>query len=802
MPDPAAFPFDIFLSHNQAQKDWTRDLARRLSENGFKVWFDEWILPSHAGSNWIDSLAEGVEQSRKVALVWSPEFFANSWPEFEATMIQLMDPVGRQQRVIPVLHTLCDIPRKWKFRQALNFIDCPHGSDEFEFRYHQLVHNLDPKRPFVGDPELFREQLRKKKTKQPDQASNAIPPVRPLPPGSRMPRAASATFVGRRDELRDLAALLTPGAAAQVGVHAAVTGMGGVGKTQLAIEYAHRYGQLYSGGVFWMNMESADNAVNEITACGGPEGMDLAGFAAHTARDQATLVQKHWHEDPAARLLIFDNAEDPDLVQHWRPKTGRCALLITSRRDYWPAAMGVQPLAVQTLPRATSLIMIEKSRPALSSHPAEKQAADQLCEYLGDLPLALEVAAAYLQRYPAERIANYLHDLRQTPVEDPTLKDVWACFARSYGKLQPSDSTDALALRLLHLAGCFAPDSIARALMAQAAELDSSDRASQRRCNAALARLQELALLSEEPDGRLLLHRLLRQFVRARTLADLPQEQAAAKVAEVLLEFARKEIDSGLPRELARERVHPRAAAEEAERSGSTAAARLYNALGRHGQMLALLQEAKADLERALKIDESTCDPDHPPVGAIINNLGLVLQDLGDLVVARQCFERALKIYEAAFGPDHPAVGAIVNNLGLVLQALGDLVVARQYLERALKITEAAFGPDHPSVGRDVNNLGQVLQDLGDLAGARQCCERALKIDEAAFGPDHPSVGIRVSNLGLVLKDLGALAGARQCCERALKITEAAYGPEHPHTKIIAANLQGIKKAIKAKNDV
>src|SRR5947207_8291605 len=93
------FRYDVFISHNRAQKDWARELARRLRGDGFKVWFDEWELPKSAGRSWIDLLVEGVEQSRKVALVWSTEFFANDWPEFEASVIQQIDAVGRKERV-------------------------------------------------------------------------------------------------------------------------------------------------------------------------------------------------------------------------------------------------------------------------------------------------------------------------------------------------------------------------------------------------------------------------------------------------------------------------------------------------------------------------------------------------------------------------------------------------------------------------------------------------------------------------------------------------------------------------------
>lgn len=155
MPD-LSFRFDIFLSYNHAQKDWARRLARRLRDDRFTVWFDEWELPKLAGLSWVDSLTEAVQQSRKVVLVWSPEFFASSWPEFEANVIQQMDPIGRQQRVVPLLHTPCEIPKKWGFRQWLDFTKCVDGSVEFEFRYHHLLYNLDSNRPFEGDLERFK----------------------------------------------------------------------------------------------------------------------------------------------------------------------------------------------------------------------------------------------------------------------------------------------------------------------------------------------------------------------------------------------------------------------------------------------------------------------------------------------------------------------------------------------------------------------------------------------------------------------------------------------------------------------
>jgi tetratricopeptide (TPR) repeat protein len=92
-------------------------------------------------------------------------------------------------------------------------------------------------------------------------------------------------------------------------------------------------------------------------------------------------------------------------------------------------------------------------------------------------------------------------------------------------------------------------------------------------------------------------------------------------------------------------------------------------------------------------------------------------------------------------------VATLVNNLGGVLQDLGERVGARAAFERALAIDERVYGPEHPEVARDVNNLGRVLQDLGDLAGARAACERALAILEKFLPADHPHIRIVRGNL-------------------------------------------------------
>ena len=242
-------------------------------------------------------------------------------------------------------------------------------------------------------------------------SGDTIPPVSPLPQGSRMPHASNPLFVGRENELRELARKLTPGSGATVGVHAAIIGTPGVGKTQLAIEYVHRYSQFYHG-VFWLDMETSENAQSEVARCGGPEGMALQDFDKKSLPDQAATAQATW-KDGQVWLLVFDNVQDPDVVKQWRPKMGRCSVLLTSRRSEWPPELGIAPFPVETLPREKSLELLAKARPAITTDPAQRQSADEICDRLGDLALALSVAATYLRKYKSESLSQYLQALRK-----------------------------------------------------------------------------------------------------------------------------------------------------------------------------------------------------------------------------------------------------------------------------------------------------------------------------------------------------------------------------------------------------
>lgn len=511
-----------------------------------------------------------------------------------------------------------------------------------------------------------------------DLPTDHLPPHAPLPPGSRMPYGRNPLFTGREPELLELVGTLRAGSTAAIGQIAAATGLGGIGKSQLAVEFVHRYGRFFAGGVFWLSFADSAAVPAEVAACGDFPDLPLP--------EQAALVQRRWQE-ATPRLLVFDNCEEEELLDRWLPRTGGCRVLVTSRRAAWDPVLGVQTLALGLLPRPESIAFLHKFRPDLATDDPD---LDALAAELGDLPLALHLAGSYLHRYRhSVTPVAYRDDLRRVDVvHHPSLQSgglsptgheqhVARTFALSLDRLNPDEPADALALALLQRAACFAPgEPMARGLLLKT--LEESDRGPQtadREESAAvrgpssaveaLLRLSELGLLDEAEDGSVQMHRLLAAFVGE-------EGEAVKAVESTLLSEARSLNRAGDPRPLLGWQFHLRHLTERAIDRGDNTAANLCN------------------------------------------ELGFNLKAAGDLAGARPYLERALGIREELLGERHPDTASSLNNLGGLLQAMGDLAGARPYYERALDIAVERLGPEHPNTRIYRRNLAGLLAEMGD----------------------------------------------------------------------------------------
>ena len=595
-------------------------------------------------------------------------------------------------------------------------------------------------------------------------------------------------FTGREALLARLERELASGR--PTAVTQAISGLGGVGKSQLALEYAYRHDSMYDV-VWWLRAEEPATLSSDFADLAIP--LELPE---QTATDRGVIEEAvlRWLDSHERWLLIFDNASAPDEIRRYIPKSATGHVIITSRNQAWRSL--ANPLPVEVWEKSESISFLQRR-----TGQDDRDGAAELADELGHLPLALEQAGAYIEE-TCESFSGYLEAFRSRR------KELWARETPPHGYPATVATTWSLAMdrvaeeapaaaELLSLCSFLSPDDIPRDLLHEGKmhlpRLLASAVEDRLQMDQAIAALKRFSLIEVGPDA-LAVHRLVQATVRDR-LDDEARRmfcQAAVGVVNAAYRYRRYDVSTWATCERLLPHVLTSAGHGEEIGVAQGETGDLLNKTGMYLLERADFSKARGLLQRALTIGEAAYGPNHPLVATSVNNLGGVLRDQGDLAGARAHFERALTIDEAVYGPNHPRVATIVNNLGIVLQAQGDLAGARAHFERALTIDEAAYGPNHPEVAVDVNNLGDVLRDQGDLAGARAHFKRALTIDEAAYGPNHPVVARSVHNLGSNLRAQGDLVGARAHVERALTISEAAYGPNHPLVAKSVNNLGGV----------
>lgn len=368
----------------------------------------------------------------------------------------------------------------------------------------------------------------------------------PLPIMAVMPFHRNNDFVGRQETLLALAELLLPWPEGEKnGSHvAAITGMGGIGKTQLAVEFCYRYGRYFSGSVYWLNFDDAGNIPDEVANIGGERSMGLFQEKDKlTLADKVGRVQKAWQE-PVPRLLIFDNCEEEQLLAEWLPVTGGCRVLVTSRRRQWSPEFKMNVVALDVLRRSESISLLQQ----LSPHLDEGEAAE-IAEEVGYLPLALHLAGGFLRRYRQISPAQYLAQLRDRGLlGHPSLQgrglslsptghelNVARTFTLNLTRLDQDDEVGAIARQLLIRAACFAPgETIPQDLLRETVIGDEEDFMAVLLAEDGLGRLVDLGFLQAEGLETVTLHRLLAAVVYKEMAAEADIEAAQTAVLKTL----------------------------------------------------------------------------------------------------------------------------------------------------------------------------------------------------------------------------------------------------------------------------
>lgn len=564
-----------------------------------------------------------------------------------------------------------------------------------------------------------------------------------------------------------------------------LSGLGGIGKTQTALEYVARYGKEYPAGVFWVNAESASTLTTGFVQIGKALGLPES---AHENHQQTVRAVVRWLTENEGWLLVLDNAEDREVLPSFVPEAAVGNVLITSRERVFQELGVPRGLDVPDLPATESLhfLLLRTGREAAGR--VELAAASELAAELGHLPLALEQAAAYIAETDATFV-DYLAAFRKRRVEvleraSPLLSrsTVAVTWAANFAAVQASSPASADVLKVCAFIG---PESIPFELVSQGAPalgapISTAVVAHGDLAVAELLRpLARYSLVRSDPNSRTFgVHQLVQEMVRG----DIGEVDRCEYVdrAVAALDATFPDVEFSVWDRC--DRLAPHVIAVEkwidSARTAAKPSFRVLSCLGRYRVDRGRYAEARPLFEQAVSIAEQRFAPGNSELAAGLNNLALVAVRGGQYTEARELLSRAIEICEGR-GPDDATIATSLTGLGNIHLDLGQYAEAEPLLRQALAVRERILGPQARETAESLHALATALSQLHRYAEAEALERRALACCEGRLGVEHTTVTRSLAGLAAIRLKLGDHDEARFLYERVAKALEESHGADH-----------------------
>lgn len=789
---------DFFISYTGVDRRWAEWIAWQLEESGWSTRLQAWdFVP---GANFVLEMERAAIDGERTIVVLTPAYLEALYTQPEWAAAFAADPTGAARKLVPVKVREC-APLDGLLAQVVPLdlvgLDAAAARDALlaGLRHGRAKPQHAP--AFPGDP-------------QPAAVSAAPAPAFPGggPTIERMP-SPTRSFTGRAELLGTLNRALDGGRGDMRTRVQILHGLGGVGKTQTAARLATERRDAYDV-VWWIRSEEEQTRRADYADLAGALG--LVDQQESVDQDAAVAAVRAWLTRSDRWLLVFDNAPDPRSVAPLIPGGTSGDVVVTTRSATGWRAVG-EPCAVDAWQREEAVaFLVERTG------DSDRDAAADVAEALGDLPLALEQAGAYVDstgialadfRTRLREHAPALFAVGEAVDYEHTVATTWELAFREV-------ESDVDARAIVHVCALLAPDPIPSYLIeALIADPLVRDRA--------MGAVRRFSLLTAGRSS-VTMHRLVQRIVRERLS---PEERAAAiaRALDALLEtFPRDVVRTDhwprclelLPHatvvvdaiEQPASELDPRTvlmsrlesfhyrhgeflAAMELARKGVAIRAAVYGeddprivlALSRLGVLQARMADYDASLqtlERAVRLLRQADDPDPEDLWTTLVNLGTARGQSGDAAGARDDLEEALAAFERRYGADDERLAATLINLGIQLRRLGDLRGARERHERAVALRVAADSPDPRDLSIALSNLGTDLAAEGDFEGAHELQAEAVALLVSAVGEDHVDVVHARLHLGMTLMHTPAVGAAREQLEEALRVAEASLPGTHP----------------------
>ncbi|CAH0021548.1 unnamed protein product [Clonostachys rhizophaga] len=660
-----------------------------------------------------------------------------------------------------------------------------------------------------------------------------------------VPYSTNENFVGRIDILRQLESCFDLSNIDRTWQpRIALYGLGGIGKTQIAIQFTYWLQRRYPEvAVYWVHASNADRFRQSFTSiaqdCGIP-GLDDPG------NDVLPLV-KAWlgKKDNGRWLMVIDNADDEALfttsgsssrssgnLGGFIPDCANGNILITTRNKKAGSRLtkGKQLIEIGRMDISDCVKLLRLQLDDAASTESIRRLSDQL-EYI---PLALAQAAAFI-RENVLSIDYYLELLMKRPVDllgeefeavgrdEESLHAVAATWMISFQQIQ---QRNPLAGELLSLMSFFDRQEIPRVFLLNYYERRNNGKDGALEVTKAIGHLLSFSLIKEEASQNINIHRLVqvttRKWLSNQHHEDAYQGEALLTVWEMFpneqnvenwptctaylphAQVVRGLTSSRRNREVKRADLltnigcffHDEGRWKEAEETHKEAGAIYREVFGEENpntlnsmadlastfRSLGRLEEAEKLQIKLLELYKRILGEAHPYTLTVMNNLATTFYSLGRLEEAEKLQIKVLELYKRILGEEHPETLTSKNNLASTFYDLGRLEEAEKLLVKVLELRKTILGEEHPGTLRSINNLASTFWEQGRLEEAEKLQIKVLELRQRVLGEEHPDTLNSMNNLASGLCYLGRLEEAEQLQIKSLELHERVLGEKHPDT--------------------
>ncbi|PVH68527.1 hypothetical protein DL98DRAFT_542347 [Cadophora sp. DSE1049] len=654
-------------------------------------------------------------------------------------------------------------------------------------------------------------------------------------------------FVGRELLLQRLIDGVHPDMDKEYCQKTAIVGLGGVGKTQIALEVVYRIHKTDPEcSIFWV--PAVDSTSFEQAYRNIGRKLQIDGIEEDNA-DVKSLVKAALSHRAGRWLLVVDNADDLELLYgitaandsvigpslaRYLPFSEKGSILFTTRNEIAAKNLaGKNLISVGSMDPDEARKLLETKLD--SRLMGDSETTTRLLDLLTNLPLAIMQASAYmyetekttteyLEIYESDEdemiylLGRQFQDLDRYPSIKNAIATVWVISFRQ---------VNALAAEYLWFMCFLAEQDIPRSLLPPGGEAETTD---------AIANLKAYGFITErERSGSYDIHRLVQVAARywlkergewnvwaSKTLRQLAQAFPLPKHenrdnwiryiphTQHVLKFREYADDGKAERDLlsnVAESFYILGKYEEAENMHRQALRLRETALGKEDPSTLMsmnnlantlsdkgvYEEAEQMHRQTLELREKVLGKEHPDTLSSMNNVAIVLRREGKYEIAEQIHRQTLALRETLLPKGHPDTLSSMNNLALVLfnqgNDKGEYEEAEQMHRQALNLAEKMLGKMHPDTISSMNNLANILYNQGKYEEAEKRHRQTLELREKALGKEHPDTLTSMNNLALVLDNQGKSKEAVQMHRQTLELREKVLGKEHPSTLTSLNNL-------------